>query len=87
MSKVYESKPNIVKVTVEDENGSQERHVVGYTLEEVLETVTLSLDGAEQTAGIIVTPKKTRKPRKAKVEAVPVQTDEAEPIPAGGRWP
>ncbi len=82
MSKVYEQKPNIVKVTVEDESGTQERHIVGYTLDEVIEAVILSLDGAEPKP----TKTHTRKPRRTKAEM-----QAAEPVPAGAQsdktWP
>lgn len=66
MSKVYENRPNIVEVTVKDESGEAVRHIVGYSLDEVIEAVTLSLDGAEPR--VAVEHKKPRKPRRTKAE-------------------
>ena len=66
MSKVYEAAPNIVKVTMTDKTGTAERHIVGYSLDEVIEAVTLSLDGAEQKP--LTKTHKTRKPRSTKAE-------------------
>lgn len=93
MSKVYEQRPNIVAVVMTDETGSHVRHIVGFTLEEVLESVQLSLDGAEQTARL--TPvKKVRKARRTKAEMLKEGRDDAgvaadgiEPKVPATAWP
>lgn len=79
MSKVYETRPPVVKVTAVDEDGAiEERHVVGYTLTEVIEAVTLGLDGAEPKPLVA---KKTHK-RRTKAEIAAAQPAALESAPA-----
>ncbi len=88
MSKVYEDAPNIVKIQGSDKSGTFERHIVGFTLDEVIEAITLSLDGAEQTAKVPT--KSHRKARRTKAEmqaATPQPERKEETATAGKTWP
>ena len=91
MSRIYEERPNIVEVTMTDKSGTAVRHIVGYTLDEVIEAVVLGLDGAEKPAAPA---RKTHRRRtKAEIAAAkdPVPAEHREPAAANARedkpWP
>lgn len=66
MSNVYQEKPNIVEVTVEDKTGTAKRHVVGLTLDEVVEIIELS--STEKKPDWVGPARKVKRHRRTKAE-------------------
>ena len=84
MSRIFEARPVVIKITVlDDESGEmQERHIVGYTMEEVLEGITNGFNDGPSEPVPAKKPRKARGPNKPKLNIItpaPTTTDSAPP--------
>lgn len=66
MGNVFLKAPNVIRIVITEVSPvgkTEERYITGLTMDEVVEAVTLSTDGAEHSLGVYDKPKKRRKRR------------------------